>query len=555
MNFLQLKKIICFIEDTLEEDGYEDTIVIHHLDEILYFMWMVDGNMLTIQIPCESKNNRNVASVITTFCRLEEVARTCKDYVGSIACWINKNPTLLELNIGDFSFSFDTITDAKAVWQIPKNWEFEELYDVLTDFDLTGWNSLLSAAAIASKNKTKNKLFPAMQGVNINCFSDIMEIAAVNSTVFLYKYVKVKQEVAQRFSFTISPNAIFLLDTILEEPGENTRIRIDEKFVCFTATSKETEFVASVTTPFIHGIYTYPKIPINNVSIDRITVGSTHLIDAINRKKQEYHLAHHKMCSFKSAVDVLCNQININVKNNLALIKFYTGEILYVLSLDKDTPDSSFWTDIGQLSEILTDINEDKVFFILPQQEHQGLVIETDTCQYTVMGLIKRDRQEANCAFNDPVYKKVLYSSPGMRASEPTLDIVLTEFPVQEHIFQEWEMKSRQYNADCPYSWGVARIHQETLSEESEDLCDNLDYLYKNYQRKKGEVNESLELVHSLLNELRNGLEAKTEDENTTSETFQEWQSLIQEGILLRGRIIEDYLSLEKTYRVEMNFR
>lgn len=551
MNFLQLKKTVCFIESTLEEDGYEDAIAIHYLDENLYFMWMVNNNMLSIELPCKSENNRK-NSIITTFWCLEDVIKTCSDYIGSVNCWININPKVFELNVGDFRFSFDMMIDARSVWGIPKNWEFEENYDVLADLDLAGWKSLFSAAAIANQNKTKNKSFPAMQGVNINCFAEIMEIAAVNSTVAVYKYIKTNTEADLSFSFTISPKAIFLLDTLLEAPGEGSiRIRVNhQKFISFACTTELG--VVSVTTPFIQGIYTYPRIPINNVSINRIPVCRTHLMDALDKKKQEYE-AHYKLGQFDSVLGVTCNQININVSNNLALIKSYAGEIIYVLSIDKDVPDSSFWTDIWQLSDILGDLDE-KIFFILPEQEHEGLFIETDTCQYTVMGLVKRDRLQANCAFDDPVYKKVLHSCPGLRASEPTLEIILTEFPIQEHIFKEWEIKARQYNADYPYSQEIANIHQEALEEQSEDLCENLDYLYQNYQKNKGEVGASLKLIDTLIGELRDSLEDKMVD-NTTTETLQAWQSLIQAGILLRGRIIGDHLALERTYRVEMTFK
>jgi hypothetical protein len=501
--------------------------------------------MLTIEVNCECENSKEI-SIVTTFCSLEEIVVSCRDYIDSTKCWLNIIPQMLQINVADFKFTFDIIVDANAVWSIPKKWNFEEYYNL--DCDAAKWETFISAASVATKNKGKSK-FPAMQGINVNCFSNIMEITASNKTICMYQYENATR-ISGHFNFTVSSDAIFALDTILlEDPCNNIQVKVDAEFIFLLM---KTEFFSvSVTTPFIRGVYTYPKTPIHNVSQSRIPVSKLDLIEKLANKTKQYHKIDEESC-FETPMDVLYNQINIKTDNNLVLIKAYNGETIEVLSLDKSLPDFSFWLDSWQLRDILENIGDEKIFFILPEREYQGLIIETDTCQYTLMTLVKGDRtHRASRSLGDPVYRKVLYSVPGASPSEPSMEIAITEFPLQEHVFEQWQVRERQYNPDCPVSWRISKTQHQEFESTAQNLYDNLDFLYKAICQKK---NCEDRIIRTSIDELCEELQSLIEDENMDSETVQQFQISLKEGILLRGRLIENYLELEETHRVEMFF-
>lgn len=532
--------------------GYDLPIIIHYCQENLYFLWMMDENMLSIKVPCEASGHETEISVMIDYQTFAKAVSLEDEHTDLTTKWqVNIFPEALQLAIGEYEINFVRVIQIHDYYDgYPCPWHFDDELDSLTSIDANKLRDLLAVSTIAidnNKDDEQIKKYPQLRGININCFSDILELAAFNKMVSTYRYINGHNQLGKAVSFTISPEVIFQLGEMDREEFTQIKIRTGNKCVSFELSGNNSSNF-TITTSCIPGFFCYPRIVMNNIGNSRLSLDRVELIEALRpvifKDDGSYGIPR-----YDSAVDVQFNEIQIQSKNSLAWIESSEQKQLTCHLKSAYKKDFSVWLDGQKLNSILLDLKEKEVYFVIPDNDYEGVTIETDNCQYVLLGLKKisccRDLPKRRNLQPD---RKIIHAFE-TTTKENTVEIAMVEVPLQESLLEDLDLFEEKYDFD--ENGDIWSEDFAILTASGESFIDELNSIFVDCVSKGIADNEDKALIDSL----KVRFDAAIASFDGTIAVTRECSEIVKEIFLLRSRLLRELHQIPLTYQLQTTFR
>ncbi|QLE46355.1 hypothetical protein FD723_39790 (plasmid) [Nostoc sp. C052] len=552
MNIQDVYTALSYIEASFSASfvNYDASIVIHYSQANLYFVWMMGNDVLSLKFPCEATGDEAEISVMVDyedFADIETFKLNFPDLTKS--CRISLSPDALELHIDDYKFTYDKIVYINEYFNgYPCPWSFAEEVDILTFIDVKKITELAAAAIVAMDNDRDDiavKQYSQLRGVSFNCFSTVIEVAAFNKTVANYQYFDGCNQIPKAISFVVSPEALLQLAEAEREGFSQVRISQGDKCIVFELPGENCTF--AVTTLCIPGFFCYPRMLMNNIGNDRITVNRAEVIETL-RPEIFKDSNRDGVPRYDRAVNVLFNEIKLQTQGSLAWLESSDGKGLSYHLKSSSRKESSVWLDGHKLYDILLRLQSDEVYFVIPDNNYEGVVIETDNCQYILLGLMKCDR----CS--NPTKRRslqpdreVLYSSSLQK--EVTLEIAMVEIPLQQSLLEELELFEERYDFDL--NGEIMSEDYDFLSVSGIGLLDEITDIELDCSKKGLSFPED----RALIADLKTRFNLAMANFDHSIEATRECAKVLSEIFLIRSRLLRELLGIQATYQAQMTLR
>jgi hypothetical protein len=425
MNLKQFSELLNDVEDTTtmvygnvssdaEKEDY--TIRINYDGERLFFSWMTFNNVRITRGFHIAGDNKKVISTITLVQLEGAFDQMNPDWVeasGEIELSVSSNVDLWQVSASDFIFAF-SFWNEKCESQIPPPWLFEAYYTA--EIPASALKYLDRAANVALEYKPL-EIFPlmAMKGVSVSGWADIIEIVGISLIQTAYKFIR--GEVSENFSIVLT--AEFVNELNFSPEFREVKISVSPTHVLVESESNGE--VKSFLGELLGGTYFYPRIPLNNVAQGRVRVKRQELLNALEKVKES------------NAREIL---VDLKVLKNKLFINNFTLQ-----NLEKEPCLDSFMSSFNRikLQTILSGVEEDEVYLLLPKDLMQTLVVESSDSQDTLYGMLRCYTSGTSDCTQLGIKPDVqhLKDIPG-DSNSPSSSLKLVEQPYEKEKFTEW---------------------------------------------------------------------------------------------------------------------
>jgi hypothetical protein len=543
----------------------EDWVAIASFYELSEMVWKL------------SKNHPDDALVfITPDDRLLKVdCEGTDDYFGDTVEWLEDLP--LEI-FCIFAYFYPLKTKDFKPWsRIVRRimWNAEELVEALEllffdedefetyhECSIAGrdWYHMQASALLARQNTAnKQAKYPALCGINVSAVNDNLELSAMCPTATTYRLIWHDNRYWDNFSFTIPVELVDQIPLSIDVSKieyvkfavnpELIQVKVNyQQHIVMDGVAAKTGTAYFYASP-LQGRYWYPKVPINQVTEKSAVIEKSLLQEAISS-------------AIADSKGFQRNEVLLQVQDEQLFVHGLGSSFQLDSAECVGVPDNQIRVCAIQLLDMLKYVPDHTTLFLdFPDRVTQALMIGTATgIQYLVFGLIKGDRTLSS----DSDITELLLTIPGIIPSEPDLVLQLTEQPLLEPPLPEEEALSLKEDLMQTYGLLEDWDYYAAIDEMCEQLIDAQEILEKYKCPPEGKalvslIKETLSDYDYATTEYQSGETADLyyhgglcrKDLEAEIDAIKEIASSIN---LFAGRIKEDALKIEKTYRVKMTF-